>query len=81
MSIEHRQSESVGKDKKLNAYYSIVRPQLGPAPGLRKGVWAAPYPNCTDRLVKAPSIHQPVMGKAARGRSSAMAPAATSTGA
>jgi hypothetical protein len=38
-------------------------------------------PNCTDRFVNAPSIHQPVMGKVVLGRSSATAPAATRTGA
>ena len=42
-------------------------------------VW--PHPNCTDRFVNAPFIHQPVMGNVVLGRSSATAPAATRTGA
>ncbi len=35
----------------------------------------------TERFVKAPSIHQPVIGKVARGGPSAAAPAATRRGA
>ncbi|MCC7385935.1 MAG: hypothetical protein IT384_29065 [Deltaproteobacteria bacterium] len=45
--------------------------------------WWCPdgYPNCTERLVKDPSIHRPVRGKVVLALSSAAAPAVTNTGA
>jgi hypothetical protein len=39
------------------------------------------HPNCTDRFVNAPLIHQPEMGNVVRGRKFATAPTATRTGA
>lgn len=52
-----------------------------PWPRLGAALWGGRQPNCTDRFVKALSIHHPVMGNEILGRPSAAAPAATSSGA
>jgi len=55
-----------------------TRPGLA---GARRVCSVRLHPNWTERLVNAPSIHHPVMGKVVGGFASATAPSATSMGA